>query len=299
MIYKQIYLFLAAISLNSFSNANNLPATNMDQINDKLAKLEASFDGKIGVYAVDTNNGQIIAHRADECFPVQSTMKMIGAAALLKRSETNKRLLQEKIHYTQSDLIGFSHVTRHNLSSGMTLKDLAEASVTYSDDTAINVIMRKFGGPKFATDFAHSIGNSSYNVTHYDGYMNSNPKSQDDTATPKDMAISVQKLLLGDTLTKTNQQQLLTWMRNSVTSYKMIRTGAPIGFAVADKSGGDNDYGVRNDIGIMWSPACKPIILAIYTIRNKKEEKSRDDIVAATTTAISDEFAKQDSCFKE
>lgn len=298
MIYIRLFLFLMFISLNTFSSANSLSANNTNQISEKLAKLESSFDGRIGVYAVNTNNGQIIAHRANERFPVQSTMKMIGVAALLKLSESDKNLLQEKTHYIKNDLSSWSPVTKHHVEDGITLKDLGEAAVTYSDNAAINIIMKKFGGPKFSTDFAHSIGNNSYNITHYDGFMNSNPKNSEDTSTPKDMAISVQKLLLGSALALAQQQQLLIWMRNTVTSYKTMRAGVPIGFAVADKTG-SGDYGVRNDIGIMWSPSCKPIVLAIYTIRNKKNEKPRDDIVAGVTGIISTEFAKQDNCFKD
>ncbi|HLX52472.1 MAG TPA: class A beta-lactamase [Aquella sp.] len=296
--------FLIAIITTPLANASNvLSADNVQQAKpnftgEKLAKLEASFDGRIGVYAIDNNNGQIITYRANERFPIQSTMKMIGVAALLKLSESNKNLLQEKIHYTKNDLLTWSPVTKLHIEDGMALKDLGEAAVTYSDNAAINIIMKKFGGPKFSVDFAHSIGNNSYNVTHYDGYMNSDPKNPDDTSTPKDMAQSVQKLLLGNALAKPQQQQLLTWMHNTVTSYKAMRSGVPIGFAVADKTG-SGDYGVRNDIGIIWSPACEPIVLAIYTVRNKKEASKRDDIVAATTGIISDELAKQDSCFKE
>ncbi len=293
-IGKVVYIvgILTVASSTVFASAQPL--------NLKVKQLESSFNGRIGIYAIDTNNNKIISYRDTERFPVQSTMKMIGAAALLKLSENkNKDFLQEKIHYTKNDLIEVCPVTKHYLDSGMTLEELAEAAVTYSDNTAINVIMKKFGGPKFSTDFARSIGNNSYNVTHYDGYMNSNPKNLDDTATPKDMALSVQKLIIGDALAKSQKQQLLTWMRNTVTSYKLMRSSVPIGFAVADKSGGSGDYGVRNDIGIIWSPSCKPIVLSIYTVRNKKELKSMDDVVAKTTSFVLNEFAKTSQCFKD
>ena len=235
---KCLCLFAIAISFITFSDyvlADITPPAKLDQTEEKLEKLEKSFDGKIGVYAIDTNNQQIIAYRADERFPIQSTMKMISVAALLHLSESNKNLLQEKIHYTKNDLLTWSPVTKHYIESGMTLEQLGEAAVTYSDNAAINIIMKKFGGPKFSTDFAHSIGNNSYNVTHYDGYMNSNPENASDTSTPKDMGISVQKLLLGNALAKAQQQQLITWMRNAVTGYKTIRSGVPIGWVLRIK----------------------------------------------------------------
>ena len=162
----------------------------------------------------------------------------------------------------------------------------------------MNLIIKKLGGPASITNFAHSIGNQSFNIEHYEGNLNSNPHDLQDTSTPKDMAISVQKLTLGDALTPTQQTQLITWMKNDTVGYKRMRAGVPLGWTVADKTG-SGDYGVANDIGILWSPLCKPIVLAIYTVQDKKTAKRRDDIVASTTSIVLDAFAQHDACFKK
>lgn len=288
---KYISLMVAAISFISISAFSNI------QPDKQLDTLEKNFDGKIGVYAINTNNNQIIAYRADERFPVQSTFKLIGVSALLKQSCSDRNLLQEKIHYTKNDLIFWHPITGKYLNSGMTLEALSAAAISYSDNPAINLIMKKLGGPKVITAFAHSIGNTTFNIEHYESNLNSNPKINQDASTPKDMAISVQKLTLGNILAQPLRTQLVTWMINNTTGYKRIRSGVPIGWVVADKTGSGN-YGIANDIGIVWSPACKPIVLAIYTVRNKRDAKRRDDIVASTTKIVLDEFAKNDPCFK-
>jgi beta-lactamase class A len=264
------------------------------QINtQKLEKLEKSFDGKIGVYAINMNTNQIMAYRSDERFPFQSTMKMIGVAALLKQSSYNKNLLQEKIHYSKNDLSYWTPITRKYVMSGMTLGALAEAATSYSDNLAMNIIMKKLGGPNAVTDFANSIGNKTFNVEHYEGDLNSNPKNKDDTSTPKDMAISLQKLTLGNTLAPPQRTQLVTWMRNNTTGYRRILAGVPLGWVVADKTG-SGDYGVVNDIGLLWSPICsKPVVLAIYTVQNKKNAKKRDDIIASATNIILNQIAEK------
>src|SRR3990167_4440080 len=288
---KYLSLLIAALSFACFSAfANTLPQTQLDQ-------LEKSFGGKIGVYAIDTNTNQIIMHHADERFPVQSTMKLIAVAALLKQSDKDANLLQEKIHYSEKDLTYWHPVTGQNVTAGMTLEALSEAAISYSDNVAANIIIKKLGGPQAVTAFAHSIGNPSYNVEHYEGNLNSNPQNTEDTSTPKDMAISLQKLTLGDVLTSAQRTQLVTWMRNNTTSYKRMRAGVSVGWTVADKTG-SGDYGIANDIGILWSPSCKPIVLAVYTVRNKQDAKSQDDIVAATTSTVLETFAKHDACFK-
>lgn len=286
---KSFFLSLLLLVFPFFSHSQPVKSL---PIQDKLQNLEKKLDGKIGLYAIKTETGQVIAYRADERFPVQSTFKLIGVAALLKESETHPNLLQENIAYTQKDLIPWHPVTGNYLNTGMTLEALSEAAITYSDNTAINLIMKRLGGPEFITDFAHSIGNQSFNIKHYEADLNSNPKNGDDTSTPKDMAISLQKLTLGQALTESHRSQLVTWMRNNTAGYKKIRAGVPVGWVVADKTG-SGDYGIANDIGILWAPFSQPIVLAIYTVQNKPDAKPREDIVASATSLIIDEFLKR------
>lgn len=292
------YLWLLFTVFFIFSTSKFAHAKEFSFVPEKLKTLEKNFDGKIGVYAVDTNNNQIISYRSNERFPVQSTMKLIGVSALLSKNQNQKKLLQQKIHYTANDLIEWHPITGKFIGSGMTLEELSEAAISYSDNGAINLIIKKLGGPRYMTDFAHSIGNKTFNVEHYDGELNSDPKKVTDTSTPKDMATSLQKLTLGNILSPDRRAQLVTWMRNNTTGNKRIRAGVPIGWVIADKTG-SGEYGIANDIGILWSPLCKPIVLAIYTIQNKQNTKKRDDIVAATTSIVLDEFAKNNSCFAE
>ena len=246
---RLIIVVITFVNISAFANAQK---ANFISPKKKLEKLEKISGVKIGVYSIDTNSAKVISYRADERFPVQSTMKLIGVSALLKLS--------------------------------------------YKDNPAINLIMKKLGGPKSVTTFAHSIGNETFNVEHYEGNLNSNPRDKRDTSTPKDMATSLQKLTLNNILRGSQRKQLIMWMRNNTTGYKRIRAGVPNGWAVADKTGSGN-FGIANDIGIVWSPTCKPIVLAIYTIQNKHDAKWRDDIVAKVTNIILNTYSKMDPCF--
>lgn len=87
-------------------------------------------------------------------------------------------------------------------------------------------------------------------------------------------------------------------MRNNTTVYKRIRLGIPLAWAVADKTG-SGDYGIANDIGILWSPVCKPIVLAIYTVRNKQDAAKREDVVATVTSIIMERLGKDNPCFNK
>lgn len=277
--------------------ANTQPAY-VISVRKQLAQVQKKYHVKIGMYAIDTNSGKVVGYHANSLFPIQSTFKVVGAALLLKKSERNPKLLSGKIHYSKKQLTFWSPITSKHLQSGMTLKALAGAAVSYSDNTAINLIMNKLGGAKAITRFAHKLGNASFNLEHDEPNLNSNPNNSDDSSTPKDMALLLQKLTLGNALWPTKRKLLITWMRNNTTGNKRIRAGAPIGWVVADKTGSGGNYGIANDIAVVWPPACKPIILTIYTVKKSANSQRSELAVAQTAHIVLNAFARMDACLK-
>ena len=103
-----------------------------------------------------------------------------------------------------------------------------------------------------------------------------------DTTTPKAMTESLNKLVFGDALELTQQDQLLAWLKGNTTGSARIRAGVPKGWLVGDKTG-TGSYGTTNDIGIIWPPQGSPIIVSIYFTQNKKDASPRDDVIASVT----------------
>jgi beta-lactamase class A len=258
-----------------------------------VKQIETKYNVKIGVYAIDTNNGNSFSYRQDERFPFQSTVKMVVAAAALKNIEAD-----ERIKISSDDIVFWSPIVRLNLDRGyMTIKELAIAAMSYSDNAATNILITRLGGTKKINEFAKSIGNASFYLENLEPNLNSDPNNIHDSSTPKDMAQSVQKLLIeNNVLSQENQHILKTWMINNTTGYKKIRYGLPLAWSAAEKTGGGS--GTSHDIGIVWSPACKPIVLAIYTFSSKKDNAQQaDKAIAETTKFILDEFSKKNTCF--
>ncbi len=292
-----VITFISLLSTISVANVANTANTKHISVKNKLTTLAKNSNVKIGVYAIDTNSHKIIAYQANALFPFQSTFKVIGVAKLLKDSENNRKLLDKKIFYSKKDLVSWHPVTGKHVNTGMTLKSLARATISYSDNPAINLIMKNINGPNAVTAFAHDIGNKSFNLKHYEPNLNSNPQRTADSATPKDMALSLEKLLLGDILQKPEREELLKWMRNNTTGYNRIRAGVPVGWIVADKTG-SGDFGIANDIGIVWSPTCKPIVLVVYTVGIEPNAKQKSAVIAEVTKIVINAYSKIDYCFK-
>jgi len=172
----------------------NEPEPEFSDSTTSIYSLEKDYSKKIGVYAIDTNTGEVFSHRANERFPMQSTFKLLAASYLLKESETNPSLLNKKVVITENDMVPWHPITGKYLPNGkISLKDLAHAAMSYSDNPATNLIMKEMGGPKALTQFANSIGNDSFILEHYEAKLNSNPNLSKDTSTPEDMAKTLKK----------------------------------------------------------------------------------------------------------
>ncbi len=289
-------LFLAIIMVSlvnacmpSLANADQIKSTS---IQEKLATLEISSGGRIGLSAINTASNMHLQYRAEERFPMCSTNKVMGVAAILKKSMTDNLLLQQKVTYKKEDLITYSPMTKKYLADGMTIAELCAATMTLSDNTAINLLMKNLGGPEAVTVFARSIGDNKFNLNRWEPQLNSAiPGDLRDTTTPAAMEKSLQRLALGDTLATPQRTQLQTWLKNNTTGNSRIRAGVPKGWIVGDKTG-TGDYGTTNDIGIIWPPKSSPIVVAIYFTQNKKDAAPRDDVIASATRILMAAFAK-------
>lgn len=252
-----------------------------------LAEIENSSDVRIGAFAINTANNMRIQYRAQEHFPFESTFKIIGVATILKQSMENSHLLQQKLTYTKQDLVYWSPVTEKHLAEGMTISELCEAAITFSDNTAINLLIKKLGGPEVVTAFALSIGDNTFRLNNWEPELNSNPSDLRDTSTPAAMGGNLQELALGNTLASTQREQLLNWLKANTTGNSRIRAGVPKGWVVGDKTGTARSYGVTNDIAIIWPPEAPPIIMAIYlSTQNKNDTKKHDDIIASVSRIL-------------
>lgn len=66
---------------------------------DRLAALERLNGGRLGVFALETGSGRILAHRADERFLMCSTFKLLLAATMLARVEAGHEQLHRLVRY--------------------------------------------------------------------------------------------------------------------------------------------------------------------------------------------------------
>lgn len=296
------YRLLFSVALSSVIGMST-PAFCSEQgstVQERLAQLEASSGGRLGIAAINMGNNQRIQYRANEYFPMGCTSKVIGVAAILKESMHNNQLLQERIIYKKTDLTNWTPITEKHVTDGMTISELCAAAISYSDNTAMNLLTKKLGGPQGINAFARSIQDNKFKLDHWwpDEALAS-PASRQDTTTPAAMEESLRKLVFGDVLATPQREMLITWLKNNVTGDARIRAGVAKDWIVGDKTGTGFNYGTTNDIAVIWPPKCNPIVVTVYYSNNDKKAPKRDDVIASATRIVIDAYAQSDKCIKQ
>ncbi|MGW8822842.1 class A beta-lactamase [Paenibacillus lautus] len=262
------------------------PTVEAAATNPLFEKLENEYDARLGVYAINTGSGETIAYRPDERFAYTSTFKALASGAVMLQSSIED--IDEVISYSAEELVTYSPITEKHVSTGMTLRDIMDAAIRYSDNTAGNLLLKQLGGPDGFEAVLREIGDTVTQADRYETELNEAvPGDERDTSTARALATSLNAFALGDVLTEDKQTILTDMLRGNTTGDELIRAAVPEGWAVGDKTGAGS-YGTRNDIAIVWPPEGDPIVLAILSSRDTQDAEYDNALIAkAAEVALS------------
>lgn len=233
-----------------------------------LVAIERRLGGRLGVSAGPAG-GTLLAHRADEPFPMCSTFKVLAVAAVLARVDAGTESLGRMVTYGFEDLLSYAPVSRTALVANhgtgrLTIAEACAAAVEWSDNTAANLLLARIGGPDGLTAWLRGLGDPVTRLDRTEPTLNSAiPGDPRDTTTPAAMRGTLGRVLLGSVLSSATRGQLEAWMGASQTGLKRLRAGMPPDWLVGDKTGtGAN--GTFNDVAILRPPGRAPVIASVY-----------------------------------
>ncbi|MFB9833989.1 class A beta-lactamase [Actinoallomurus acaciae] len=256
----------------------------------RFAALERRYDTRLGVYALATGTGAVVAYRADERFAFCSTFKTLAAAAVLHRNPLSH--LNRRVTYTKADVDSISPITQNHVATGMTIRQLCDAAIRHSDGTAGNLLMRDIGGPAQLTAYLRELGDTVSRMDDYEPKLNRIPPHDPrDTTTPRAIAADYRRLVLGDALTPDRRALIGDWLERNATGAGRIRAGLPKKWKVADKTG-TGDYGRANDVAIVWPSDAAPLVMAVMSDRSGYDTPSKEALIAETTKRIVADLAR-------
>lgn len=250
----------------------------------QLAALERRYGARLGVYAVAIGTGATVAHRADERFAFCSTFKALAAAAVLAGNPLSH--LDTRVRYTEADLMKHAPITRRRLAKGMTIRQLCDAAIRYSDGTAGNLLLRDLGGPARLTGYLRGLGDPVTRMDRVEPAITiAIPGDPRDTTSPRAIGTDYRRLVLDDALPADQRAILRDLLERNTTGGRRIRAGLPRGWTVADKTG-TGDYGTLNDIALVWPSGSAPLVISIMSSKPGKDARYDEALIARAAAYV-------------
>jgi beta-lactamase class A len=266
----------------------------------ELRLIEGEADGTLGVEILDTVTGRSVGINQDARFGHASSFKFSLAALLLQRHAAGTIDADRRVTWSAAELMHVSPFTTERLAEGATLRELARATQTTSDNAAANVLMRELGGPAALIAFWRSLGDEVSRIDRYEPAMNLVPTGEfRDTTTPAAMARTVARIVYGDALPEAERAELKGWMVETETGARRVRAGLPEGWVAGDKTGTSGLVGPAEynyiDIGFAEGPKGEPPITFACYLRARQSEDDmlpRGEQALARVGRIIKEFAE-------
>lgn len=277
------YFSLAAVLLLHHTGA----IAHTNEIITVAQHLEEKFNAQLGLAVLDLESGQRWEYQADQRFPINSTFKTLACAALLQQVDDGTEKLTRELTFPESELVTYSPITTEYAGRrAIALGELCMATMSMSDNTAANLILKVLGGPEGLTAFTRRIGDKMTRIDRWETQLNTAiPGDLRDTTTPNAMVDNLHRLLFSDLLSRSSRDQLLRWLKSNRVADDLFRAVIPQGWSIADRTGAGG-YGSRSITAVLFPPNRKPIIAAVYLTRTERSFAERNKAIAEIGATI-------------
>ena len=291
----------------------------------KLDTLARGVDGRLGVCVQDTAGASCI--HGDERFSLQSVMKLIVAVAAMDAVDRGSWRLDEQVLVRRQDLSLFVQplaklVTDQGYRT--TIADLIRRAVVDSDSAAADILIARLGGPKEVQTCLDRLGMQGVRIDRDERHLQTeavglewrpeyvDPKVLDlaidrvpkarhdaayrsyqvdvrDTATPRGMAMLLERLAAGKLLSARSSRHLLNVMQETVTFPDRLKAGTAPGWTLGHKTGTSGAWNgvtaATNDVGVLGAPDGGTVAVAVFIGDSKAPSSDRAALTAKIAAA--------------
>jgi beta-lactamase class A len=293
-----------------------------------IESLGRSFSGHVGIAVKRTDANWVVAWNGNELFPQQSVSKLWVAMTFLDAVDRGKLGLDDAVTVRKQDLTVFHQPIAAMIGPDgyhTTLSDLFDRSMTQSDNTANDMLLRRAGGPDAVRGFlarrfvanvrfgpgerllqsatagldwnpSYAQGRNFYSARAnlpasvrekaLDRYLADPP----DGAAPIGIVTGLAKLQRGEMLSPASTRLLLSIMAEAKTGPQRIKGGVPPGWRYAHKTGTGQDLPPRstgfNDVGIMTAPDGTSYAIAVMIGETTQPIPKRWELMQAVARAV-------------
>lgn len=294
-----------------------------------LHNLWRDFPGRTGIAVQRIDGTWSLSRRGDEAFPQQSVSKTWVALTLLSLVDERRLSLSDRVTIGPDDLTLFhqplaTRVAREGRIE-ISLGELLEQSITGSDNSANDALLRRVGGPDAVNGFiarlrlgrirfgpgerllqsrtaglewrqSYSVGRAFQTAraalpiearrAALDRYL----ADPDDGASPLAITDALARLARGELLSPASTRLMFDTLSRTSSGPQRLRAGVPAGWRVAHKTGTGQELEGRatgyNDIAILTAPDGTRYAVAVMLAHTTASVPERLTLMQAVSRAV-------------
>lgn len=271
--------------------------TYTSELERRISAVANGERGRIGVFAMDINTGEVLSVLGDQRFPMASTSKIAIAATFLEGVDQGRWSLSSEFPLlwpVRSEPFSSQRapVRRGEYLSALELIDLM---LTRSSNPATDALLEVVGGPAAVNEWARRNGIDEFMLTRDIATLVRDDGAIDpaiqidmrDSATPRAMVQLLAGLHRGDFLSASSRRVIISAMERCRTGVRRIPARMPSNVTVAHKTGSLNN--TSSDIGLLTAPDGRTIAVAIY-VTGQGSRLNREARIAEIARAVYDGY---------
>lgn len=219
-----------------------------------------SVPGHIGFYYKNLVTGETDGSRQTELFQAASVIKLPILAAILLEEREHPGVLQERLLVRDGDKVPGCGALQHiSGTQAYDIESLCKLMITISDNTATNVLIRRFG-IEFLNERFQVLGLQETKIFRFLFDTEAARQGKENLCQPKEIGSLLEEIYHGRCVSANASERMRAMLSQQQINHK-IPSLLPPTVRVEHKTG--EDEGITNDVGILYGR--EPCVLVLVS----------------------------------
>lgn len=271
-----------------------------DLLRNKIEQILSDKNAVVGVSITGNDKKNTLSINGDKHFPMQSVFKFHIALAVLSEIDKGTLSVDQIVKINKDELWKgtWSPLRDENPNGGdFTIGKLIQYTVSHSDNTACDVLIRLIGTPKTVEEYIKKSGIQDIEITFSEKEMQEKWENMFQNWTTPNAANETLRIFFenkNNLLSKRSYDFFWKTNKETTTALGRIRGQLPEEIIVAHKSGSsgtNKETGITdavNNIGIVFLPDGKYFYISVFVTKSHENDKTNDKIIADIAKAAYD-----------
>lgn len=299
---KGLLITLVALFIQ-IPSVSSQTLNNKTLLREKISKIITSKRALVGVSIIGDQGKDTISFYGERRFPMQSIFKFHIALAVLAEVDKGNLSLDRQITIGKDKLLPesfWSPLRDKNPNGGVfTIRKLIQYSVSHSDNTACDELIRLIDTPKTVETYFRNNGIKDIQITYNEEQMQAKWENMfQNWTTPNAASNTLKKFYENRNNLMSKSSYDFFWKTNieTTTGENRIKGRLPKGTIVAHKtgwSGTNKETGITaavNNIGIVFLPNNDYFYISVFVSESKENFETNERIIADVSRVVYDYY---------